>query len=52
MQPASTKTPCDFYVCKYMGVYTLYTPIHPYTYTPQSKTYGRGGRPHCRANTT
>lgn len=30
MQPASTKTPCDFYVCKYRNIYH----IHPYTHTP------------------
>lgn len=30
MQPASTKTPCDFYVCKYRNI----PYIHPYTHTP------------------
>lgn len=33
MQPASTKTPCDFYVGKYRNIYHIYThtPIHLYT---------------------
>lgn len=33
MQPASTKTPCDFYVCKYRNIPHI-PYIHPYTHTP------------------
>ena len=33
MQPASTKIPCDFYVCKYRNIPHI-PHIHPYTHTP------------------